>query len=136
VATIVIHRGAVADLDALWDVDPEAAATITALLQEAKANQEILDSFTSQDFGAHGAKPYSVLRWSAQQRQGRNLWRLKIWDLERVRSAYRVVYGFDPQKQRYYVLGVFHRDFNYDESDPRTQRVLQAYDRLEIPDHR
>jgi hypothetical protein len=136
VATIVLHRGAQSDLDALWESDPESAAIILALLQEAKANHEVIDTFSSQDFGFGGTKPYNVQRWAAQQDKGRNLWRLKIWELERVRARYRVVYAFNPRIQRYYVLGVFDRDFNYDESDQRTQRVLEVYDRLDIPEYR
>jgi len=63
VATIVLHRAAQADLEDLWESEPEIAAGI-------------------------------------------------------------------------YVLGIFNRDFNYDETDARTRRVLQAYDRLDIPSYR
>ena len=135
-ATIVLHRGADADIDAIWDDEPQIAAAILALLQEAKGNQLVLDTFTSHDFGAYGTEPYHVSVWAAQQRRGRNLWRLKIWELEKHAIRYRVVYAFDPRIHRYYVLGVFNRDFDYDESDPRTQRVLAVYDRLNIPEYR
>jgi hypothetical protein len=47
--------------------------------------------------------------------------------------GYRIVYTLDPRKQRHFVLGVFSRDFDYDETDARTQRVLEVYDRLDIP---
>ena len=51
-------------------------------------------------------------------------------------QRYRVVYALDPRVSRYYVLGVFTRDFNYDASDPRSQRVLALYDELDIPSYR
>ena len=47
-----------------------------------------------------------------------------------------MVYALDPRISRYYVLGIFLRDFNYDISDPRTLRVLNAYDQLGIPPYR
>jgi hypothetical protein len=136
VATIVLHRAAQADLEDIWESEPEIAAGIYAVLQEAKANQSVLDTFTSHDFGAHGTDRYHVSLWAAQQNKGRNLWRLKIWELEKHAIRYRVVYAFDPRIHRYFVLGIFNRDFNYDEADARTQRVLQAYDRLDIPSYR
>jgi hypothetical protein len=133
VPTLKFHRDAKADLDAIWDSDPDAAATITTLLQEAKTNQSILDSFSCQDFGLSGFERYHVTQWFEQQRKGRNLWRLKVWELEGEWPLYRVIYAFHPLTHIYYVLGVFKRDFNYDETDPRTQRVLAVYDRLGIP---
>jgi hypothetical protein len=132
VYTILVARAALRDLDEIWTVDSVAADTILALLQEAKVNQAILDSFTTQDFGAYRSADYHVDRWVAQQQAGRNLWRLKIWELENHAIKYRIVYALDPRISRYFVLGIFDRDFNYDESDPRTQRVLASYDSLGI----
>jgi hypothetical protein len=68
-----------------------------------------------------------------QQRLGRNLWRLKHWDLEGQGKRYRVVYALDPRVSRYYVLGVFPREFNYESKDARTRRVIAAYESLGIP---
>jgi hypothetical protein len=133
VASIVLHSGAKADFDDLWAKDPESAGVIYALLQEAKGNQRVLETFTSHDFGAYETDRYHVAAWAQQQRKGRNLWRLKIWQLEHHRVRYRIVYAFDPRKQRYFVLGILPRDFDYDETDARTRRVLEAYERLNIP---
>ena len=94
--SIVLHRGAKADLDDLWVSDPFAAATIYALLQEAKANQRVLETFSSHDFGAYETDRYHVAAWAEQQRKGRNLWRLKIWQLERHGVRRRVVYALGP----------------------------------------
>lgn len=134
--SIVLHRGAQADLEALWDEDSDAAAAIYALLQEVKGNQALLDVLTTHDFGAHGTNRFHVSEWTAEQRKGRNLWRLKIWELEDQGIRYRVVYAFDPRLHRHFVLGIVDRDFNYDESDSRAQRILAAYDRLDIPKYR
>jgi hypothetical protein len=136
VPSLKVHRDARADLDAIWDSDPDAAARLLALLQEAKTNKTLLDSFSCQDFGASGFESYHVTQWFEQQRQGRNLWRLKVWELEAAEPRYRVIYAFHPLKHIYYVLGIFTRDFNYEQTDARTQRVLAVYDRLAIPVYR
>jgi hypothetical protein len=136
VASIRLHRSALADLDSIWESEPESAAAIEALLQEARANAAILDSFTIHKFGADHVEPYQVSKWMGQQHKGRNLWAIKIWELEDKWPKYRIVYAFHPQTHVHYVLGVFTRDFNYDESDERTQRVLAVYERLQIPEYK
>lgn len=135
-SSIRLHRSALADLESIWESDPGGAAAIEALLQEAKANKAILDSFTVHKFGAERVEPYQVSRWVEQQNKGRNLWAIKIWELEDKWPKYRIVYAFHPQTHAHYVLGVFTRDFNYDEGDERTQRILGVYERLQIPEYK
>ena len=124
------------DLEQIWRSDPEAAGVLEAGLQHIKSDQQLLDSLTIKDFGAHGTETIHVDTWVEQQREGRNLWRFKHWELESQGRKYRVVYALDPRVSCYYVLGIFSRDFNYDLNDPRTQRVIEAYDRLGIPSYR
>ena len=135
-SNIKLHKSALADLELVWESDPASAAVIEALLQEAKANAAILDTFTIHKFGANYVEPYQVSRWAEQQAKGRNLWAIKIWELEDKWPKYRIVYAFHPQTHVHYVLGVFTRDFNYDEADDRTQRILAVYERLQIPEYK
>lgn len=136
VYSIVIAVAAKEDLAAIAQDDPETEAEIVAVLQELKGNQALLDALTVKDFGLAHDAPFHVDAWTAQQRQGRNLWRLKIWDLEDIGIRYRVVYALDPQISRYYILAVLHRDFDYDEDHPRVKKLLATYDRLGIPAYR
>ncbi len=131
--SLCLHHDAEQDLESLWGTDEEAAARITVRLEHLKADQSLLDALTIQDFGNRDGEPFHVTRWIEQQRNRRNLWRLKEWDLERQGLRYRVVYTLDPRISRYYVLGVINRDFNYESTDPRTQRIIDAYDQLDIP---
>jgi hypothetical protein len=124
------------DLEEVWASDPSAAGVLEALLERLKTDQQLLDSLTVKGLGAYGTEGIHVDTWVAQQRAGRNLWRLKHWELEKQGKRYRMVYALDPRISRYYVLGIFLRDFNYDISDPRTLRVLNAYDQLGIPPYR
>lgn len=136
VYSIVIARAAKEDLAAIAKDDPDTEAEIAVLLQELKGNQIMLDALTVKDFGLARDAPFHVDQWSAQQQQGRNLWRFKIWDLEDIGIRYRVVYALDPRISRYYILAVLHRDFDYDEKHPRVQQLLATYDRLGIPIYR
>lgn len=133
---LIVDPATTADLEGIWETDPESAGFLEALLQQIAADQRLLDSLSIQDFGAHGTEAFHVTKWVEQQRHDRNLWRLKHWDLEGKGRKYRVVYALDPRVSRYSVLGVFTRDFNYDTSDPRTKRILAAYDKLGIPTYR
>jgi hypothetical protein len=133
--SIVIHEDAEADLDALWEIDEDSTADIEALLEQAACDQKLLDTLTARDFGSGRSEEFHVEKWFEQQRKGRNLWRLKIWDLEDRGIRYRIIYALDPRISRYHVLGVVQRDFNYDERDARTQRILAAYDELGIPNY-
>jgi len=130
---VVIAVAAKEDLAVIAKDDPETEAEIVAVLHELKGNQQLLDALTVKDYGLTRDAPFHVDSWRAQQRQGRNLWRLKIWDLEDIGIRYRVVYALDPRISRYFILAVLHRDFDYDEKHPRVQQLLAAYDRLGIP---
>jgi hypothetical protein len=132
---VVIAVAAKEDLAAIAASDPDTEAEIVALLQELKGSQELLDSLTVKDFGLARDASFHVDKWNEQQKQGRNLWRLKIWNLEDLGIRYRVIYALDPRVRRYYVLAILHRDFDYDEKHPRVRRLLDTYDRLGIPSY-
>ncbi len=127
---LYIHDDAEDDLERLWESEPTAAAQIGVLLEELEGNPDLLDRLTQQDFGAYELEDFHVSKWQEQQRQGRNLWRLKIWDLEKMGIRYRVVYAFMPRQQDYSVLGIVPRKFDYDASHELTRRIIAAYENL------
>jgi len=127
---LFVHDDAETDLEDLWSNDHVAAARITVLLEECQGNQDLLDRLTQHKFGADRSADIDVSMWQEQQQKRRNLWRVKIWDLENKGLRYRIVYAFIPQKHTYHVLAVAPREFNYDESHPLTQRILRAYEEL------
>jgi mRNA-degrading endonuclease RelE of RelBE toxin-antitoxin system len=127
--SIVIHEDAEEDLDALWN-DPatrEAAARIDVLLEEVSADQDLLDALTIHDYGKYETAPMSVSKWQEYWRKGADIWRLKFWELTNAGLHYRIVYAYEIPKQRYHVLAIVHRNFNYDESHPITKRILANY---------
>lgn len=127
---LFIHNDAEDDLERLWESEPVAAAQVAVLLEELEGNPDLLDRLTQQDFGAYGLEDFHVSEWKEQQRKGRNLWRLKIWDLEDKGIRYRIVYAFMPRQQDYSVLGIVPREFDYDASHELTRRIVAAYENL------
>ena len=127
---LFIHDDAIADLKTLRQTEPKAAAMIVALLEALKGDPNLLDRLTQHDYGAYHSADFHVSKWQEQWRQGRDLWRLKVWNLEDQGLRYRVVYAFMPQKQRYHVLAIAPREFDYDSNHPLSQRILRAYQAL------
>lgn len=128
--TLSIHDDARADLENLWDHEPEAAAKITALLEELDGNQDLLDHLTDHGYGEDGSTNFSISKWLRFWNRGKDLWRLKLWNLERSGLAYRVIYAFTPGELHYHVLAVAPRAFDYDSKHPLTQRILKTYEDL------
>jgi len=130
VYSLVVHDDAKADLEHLWQTQEEVAALIFAALQEIEGDQRLLDGLTINGFGAFEAEKFEVRKWLAFWNRGVDLWRFKLWDLEKLGVPYRVIYAFQSSKMRYHVLGIFHRSFDYNPNDARTKRVKNAYDNL------
>lgn len=127
--SIEIHDDAWADLEALW-ADPrteEAAAAIDVLLQEIECDQDLLDALTAHDYGANKTKRFHVSKWVEYWRNGANIWRLKIWELEKVRLNYRIIYAYEIKEQKYHVLAVVPREFDYDTEHPISRRIMAVY---------
>ena len=127
---LFIHDDAMADLEAIAKREADAAGKIMVLLEELEGDHDLLDRLTQHDFGAHRTSEFHVSKWQAQWHQGRDLWRLKLWDLEDKGLQFRIIYAFMPQKQHYHVLAIAPREFNYDSQHPLTQRILRAYKEL------
>lgn len=127
---LVVHKHAAADLQGIRQTSEEAARRIGALLHELKCDPDLLDRLTQQGYGAEGTSTFNICMWGGEQKRGRNLWRLKIWDLERAGLKYRIVYAFEPKLQRYKILAIAPRDFDYDEAHPLTQRIRADYDKV------
>ncbi|MCP5427457.1 MAG: hypothetical protein H6964_12025 [Chromatiaceae bacterium] len=128
---LFVHDNAKADLLALRDSEPQAAGRILALLEQLEGDPDLLDRLTQHDYGAYSSAEFHVSKWQKQWRKGRDLWRLKVWDLDKKGLRYRIIYAFIPSKQHYYILAITpRRDFDYEERDPISQRILRDYQEL------
>ena len=129
--TLFVHDDAKADLEALRARQPLAAGRILALLEQLECDPDLLDRLTQHGYGAYGLADFHVSKWQEQWRNGKDLWRLKVWDLEKKGIQYRIVYAFIPGKEQYHILAITpRRNFNYDDREPISQRILRAYEDL------
>ncbi len=128
--SLIVHDDAAADIKSLFDSEPDTAGCVVSLLQELKGDPDLMDRLTQIDYGAYETAKFHVDAWWAEQKKGRNLWRLKIWDLENQRLPYRIIYAFEPMLKKHHVLAVVNRDFDYDKDHPVTQRIRNAYDEI------
>lgn len=130
--SIAVHEDAVNDLDQIYLVDEDAAADIEVFLEEAKSNQKLLDALTINKYVNYEDPPYDVKELIELKRHKLNLWRVRVLWLDSNARDYRVIYAFSPKEMRYYVLGVVHREFNYDIRHEVTKRIIAAYGNLDI----
>jgi hypothetical protein len=125
--SIIVLGIAQAELEAIWGVDEDAAADIEEWLYRFDGDQDLLDTLTVHDYGAYRLKPYHVSKWLELWNEGHDIWRLKIWGPS---EAYRTVYAYQRGKQRYTVLGIPARNFDYSVEHPTSQRMLDDYANL------
>lgn len=133
--TLSIHTDAQRDLDAIDARNPQDAADLIVFLQELSGDQHLLSRLNEHGYSVIDTDDWvagiDVSRWQSQWNRGKNLWRLKCWELENDGVRYRIVYAFKPQTSCYHVLGIFHRsEFDYESNNPRTERILRAYSDL------
>lgn len=130
--SLVVHDDAKEDIAELWRRATKVAAYVTVFLEQAGGDQDLLDRLTQRHYCDDQV---NVDHFQEQWLQNRNLWRLKFAPLDDSGYHYRVVYAFHPTDQRYFILGVLHRDFDYRAEDERTRRILAAYNELNIPEY-
>jgi len=137
VLRLLISPEARGDLDGLRAVAPAARLRLLAFLEQLQADLTLLNALTIHDYGSdQDNAQFNVSKiqslWNAQGRTpGKDLWRLKLWDLEKQGLRYRVIYAYEIRRQRHHILGVINRkDFNYEPDHPFTKRILHQYDDL------
>jgi hypothetical protein len=118
------------DLEDLAASRPRLAGRLAALLAEVAADSGLMDMLTVHGFGSDEHEPFDVSKWKAYWNEGKDLWRLKFWELEHQGLPYRVVYALKRGTGDHHVLAIISRDFDYDPNHPTTRRILQAYEDL------
>lgn len=135
-ADLYVCEEADKELDALYEVDEDAAALIDVLLDELANDAATLEwLFRPQDHYEY-EPPFEVKEFHEASRRGKNILILKVRSNEGKLLNYRVLVGFNSQIDRYHVLTVANRDISYDTSDALFTAVLERYDRCGIPTYR
>lgn len=110
---IDVHHHAQGDLDLIWESEPEAAATVLAVLEQLEADPKMIDKLTTHGDNSLGATLINVKQWQGMRRKA-DLWRFRALDTPA--TSYRVIYGYQWQTQQLCVLAIVHKEkFNYDD---------------------
>ncbi|MGZ7132607.1 MAG: hypothetical protein ACXVH6_04440 [Halobacteriota archaeon] len=132
---VLFEESAQSDLDAIWESDEEAAATIVVLMEEFQDSPEIAATLIRHGYHDYRDPEYNVSRFQELWHQGLNMYRLKFWDEDGSPVPYRIIYAHNPITDCIHVLGVIHRNFDYDTSHPTVCRICAEYERLGIPSY-
>lgn len=133
--SVVVHDDAEKEIETLWETDEDTAAYIEAFLEEIQNDQRILDSLTIKGHVDCPTVNFDVEEILSQKKKKRNLWRIKIWEIENRDGKLRIIYAFHPKELRYYILGITPRDIDYDERSPRFAKIISSYEKLGIPEY-
>jgi len=133
---LIVGDDASDDLEKILAINPTAAYRLAVLLQELEGSQELLEKLSWDQYGGKPHLPevgatFSVSKIYSLYRRGKNIWRLRDFELSRDGFEYRIIYAYIASKDLYFVLAVVERAFDYDPKHPVTQRVLDAYQKLE-----
>lgn len=119
---IDILEGAQADLSALRRTDPGVFALVVVFLQEAEADERLIEKFTAEGEIHIGPLRATVKPWASARSQA-NLLRIRV--LDSPLTCYRVIYGYDWRTRRIGVLAVVHKEaFNYELGSNLGRRIL------------
>lgn len=111
---IDITTGARDDLDSVWEDNPEAAATITAMLEQLQADPKLLDKLTTKGENTVGGYRINVKPWEKAKPQG-NLWRFRILDTPA--TSHRIIYGYHWQTRQLCIFAIVSKDMPLEEFD-------------------
>lgn len=140
---LIVHDDATDDLRGILASDRPSGLRLAKLLQQLKADQDLLDRLTQNNYGGRPSAPrpknatFNTGMWLAAQDDDMNLWRLRPFHFEVL--DYRFIYAFFAPST-YIVLAIVekaqHGDstderFNYELSHPISKRVQDAYRRIE-----
>jgi mRNA-degrading endonuclease RelE of RelBE toxin-antitoxin system len=130
---LALTEEAEAELEGLWETDPDAASDLTILLEEIRDDQEILAAMRIHQ---RMEKRYHVSRFLHLYGESTDVWRLKAYLLGRDSAPfkYRIVYALDRRDGTYHVLGFMHRDKNYEKDRALVERLRSIYRRLGLKD--
>lgn len=124
-----IHVSAQQDLDRALSENRKAAIQILAIIEQIEADPVLQDRLLDKKYSEECLE---FMRWVEQYRKGNDLYRIKGWDLDDFTLIpYRIIYAYYPLQQSYVLLGIVPRgEFNYEQSNSYTQRILRDYEEL------
>lgn len=123
-----LHNDVREDLAAILASNPRAHAKISALIRQLRADTTLAQKLLDHGFGDDRKEELSISKWISVWNTGKDLWRLKSWDLEYQNLKYRLIYLYLRKEARFVVMAIVERgNFDYDNhQDPIRQRIYAS----------
>ncbi|WP_198026747.1 hypothetical protein [Polaromonas glacialis] len=122
-----LHNDVKEDLSAIKIADPIAYAKIAALIRQLRADCKLAEKLLDHGFGEKRTEELSVSKWFDVWKQGKDLWRLKSWELEDQGLKYRIIYLYLRNEARFVVMAIVKREnFDYDDHEDNIRRRICA----------
>lgn len=134
---LIVTKEVKDEIEALSHSDVEAAASAVLLLDELALDQHALENLCVVGNRFKFRPPFEVKTFVAAARQGYNIFILKyLRDEEDSLPPYRLLVGFNAQKNVYYALALTHRDVSYSLSGDEYRALRHRYEQCGIPIYR
>ncbi|MBK6007623.1 hypothetical protein JJB11_16105 [Ramlibacter ginsenosidimutans] len=136
-AVLIVAREAADEIDALYESDEDAAADIDFLIEQLFEDHRTLEELCLPRDHFDFEPAFEIKRFGAAQRLGKNVYSAKLRSTaDNSVIPYRLLVGFDAQRDRYHVLSIAHRNHAYDTRHPHFAELLRRYDDAGIPTYR
>lgn len=133
-AELITISEAYVELDALYEVDEDAAAQFEILLETLADDTSMLDRLFRPANNFEYTPPFEIKHFGELQKVGKNIYIIKVHHAtEGHLLPYRLLVGYHSQIETYYVLTLIERETNYDIRDPAIIAALERYDGCGIP---
>jgi len=127
---LIVQPSAEADLDELYEIDEEAAATINVLLDEIYGNEQLIELLCRDRVARREDPAFDNERFIELWNDGYTIYRLKMWDFDGALIPYRVLHAYDGRTDCTHILAILPREHSYDTAHEKVRRCVGDYDAL------
>lgn len=122
------------ELDALYEIAPQDAELIDALIEELSGDEDCLSTLTDHvPKWLYLYRPaFEIKRFEHSWNTGRNIYVLKPYGEDGHLISYRIFLGHDADTDEYFALSVKPRDTCYDTTTDGYRLLCDRYDGLGI----
>ena len=135
-ADLILMPDVEAELDALYESEPETVDLIDVLFDALANNKEVLDVLCKPMYRYNFQPPFEIKRFQEVWHRGYNIYTLRVYDASGTLLNRRVLIGHDAQRDTYFPLAFPERDHAYDTTDRLFAGVIRRYDEAGIPVYR
>lgn len=135
-AELIVLEEVYTEIEALANVDEDAAATILLLFEELANDEDMLEKLYRPHNHFRYSPPFEFKRFEEMQKRGKNVFSVKARGADGDLLPCRALLGYHAQIPCHYVLTVQLREIAYDPASPVFCEVLRRYENAGIPTYR